>query len=332
MSIFVTSMRPSSSAMEQAAAWMVRVQAGEFGADERAALKAWLADAPEHAAALDLVTQAWNGFGQLSQEPLPAAVSRGFAMGSMKRRPHGHGWAWAGWAAGGLALAAVLVGFLWFDVRADLHFHTDQGQGAVIHLADGSIMHLAGDTDLHVHQDLLTRRVVLTRGQAEFDVMHEARRPFEVETSKIKVRDLGTRFAIRDRGGPVRVLLHEGRIALTDKQSGNALVELSAGQTAEIGGPVEAPKIIVSTALAALPGGPEQMLLRDAPLSQVLVEMGWRTGVDVVIKDEGVAALRVSGVYHTADVPGFLAALAEIEPIRWRKAAEGVFEVDRRKR
>ena len=143
----------------------------------------------------------------------------------------------------------------------------------------------------------------------------------------VAVRDLGTRFVIRDRGGAIRVSLSEGRVALTDKTTGRSLAELSAGQEAEIGGSEASPKVTVTSVLPPLSSGSDRMLLREIPLARVLEAMAWRSGVDVSITDERAGNIKVSGVYRAADIPRFLAALAEVEPIRWRQVGENAFEI-----
>ncbi len=121
--------------------------------------------------------------------------------------------------------------------------------------------------------------------------------------------------------------LSEGRVAVTDKVTGQSLAELSAGQEAEIGGSERSPKVTLEAIPTPLAGDADRMILRDMPLSRVLAEMAWRTGEDISFTDERAGEIKVSGVYRASDIASFLAALTEFEPIRWRKAGEDAFEV-----
>jgi transmembrane sensor len=58
-----------------------------------------------------------------------------------------------------------------------------------------------------------TRRVVtLESGEAYFDVVHDAARPFTVYAGNRRITDLGTKFSVFHNGDDVRVTVQEGRV------------------------------------------------------------------------------------------------------------------------
>lgn len=311
--------------VEAAAAWVVRLQAGPLDADGRAALRAWLAAAPRNAAAMDAAMRAWSGLGQVAPALAPALAPA--PAPAPRRSPAARvpGWMWAG---AGLA-AACAAALVWIAVPTDAHYSTGPDRGGLVRLNDGTAIRLARDTDLSVHQSLLARWASLDHGQAEFDVVHDPRRMFEVRTRAVVVRDIGTRFAVRDRGGAIRVRLFEGRVALADRRTGRRLADLSPGQEARIGGPAAPAAVTVAQAPAPTAGGPDRMLLRETSLTRALAELEWRTGADIELKDGALGRIRVSGVFRTDSAPSFLSALAEIEPIRWRAVNSETFVVER---
>lgn len=308
------------SCLDEAAAWVVRAQAG-LSKTEQAALKAWLAASPEHAAAMDLATRAWSGLGEVAAKPAPAPAR------AVRRRIEPSPWLWAG---GALAAAAVAGLAVLGVMPMEKAYRTGPGDSRVVALADGSQIRLAGDTELRVRDGLFSRAAVLGRGQAEFDIVHDARRPFRVRARQVEVRDLGTRFVVRDRGDAEYVRLLEGRVLLADPTSGRALRELQPGQEAQLSASSGGLAVAVATPahVAMRSGG--RMLLRDTSLFDTLRTIEWQNGVDIVLRDRELGNIRISGSYQTDNAASFLNALAQVEPVRWRVTGPNKFEVSRR--
>ncbi len=325
-----------ASSLDDAARWVVRLQTGDLDKTQQGALKAWLDRSPEHAAALDLAKRAWGGLGQAAVKSAvrAAATPASDASRAVQSRPVRPirrpvvrtGWLWAG----GAALAAC-AGVIWFIQPVETVYRVAPDHRASVQLSDGTQIGLAGDTELHVRMSPFSRSAVLVRGQGDFAVVHDANKPFSVRARSIEVRDIGTRFVVRDRGDAEYVRLIEGRVALVAPATGHMLGELAPGQEARIdGGPA---RPVVTAATSVLPptdGRGDHVRLHDTPLRTALKAFEWREGVDIVLRDPSLADIRVSGVYRTDDTVSFLNALARIEPIRWRAVSPGRFEVIQR--
>src|SRR5690606_31466403 len=94
---------------------------------------------------------------------------------------------------------------------------TAVGEQREITLLDGSHVRLDTDTRMRVRFNEGTRRILLDRGQALFEVAHRAQQPFVVQAGDTEVTALGTRFDVR-RSADVRgarVTLVEGSVAVT---------------------------------------------------------------------------------------------------------------------
>src|SRR5262249_19827673 len=77
-------------------------------------------------------------------------------------------------------------------------FSTQRGQRAEIRLNDGTRVILAAESRIVVPPDFdSTARLVTLTGQASFDVVHNAARPFIVRAGAALIRDIGTRFDVR---------------------------------------------------------------------------------------------------------------------------------------
>src|SRR5260370_434474 len=77
------------------------------------------------------------------------------------------------------------------------------------------------------------RRVALADGQAIFDVVHDARRPFVVEAGGRQVRDVGTQFDVRERGGEFTVTVARGRVEVGSDGSAQPIL-LGPGQRLDV--------------------------------------------------------------------------------------------------
>jgi transmembrane sensor len=84
-------------------------------------------------------------------------------------------------------------------------------------LPDGTVVELNRGTDLAVEfaaGDVGSRRVVLVRGEAHFQVAKDPARPFVVVAGGVAVRAVGTAFSVQLGSEAVAVLVTEGRVAV----------------------------------------------------------------------------------------------------------------------
>src|SRR5690606_20728867 len=115
------------------------------------------------------------------------------------------------------ALAASLVialGGVWWLTEVRGAYATRPGEQKVATLKDGSRIALNTDTRLDVRFDAGRRRIRLDRGEAMFEVAHDADRPFVVVAGDTRVQALGTVFIVRRTGDDVVVTLVKGRVAV----------------------------------------------------------------------------------------------------------------------
>jgi transmembrane sensor len=95
-------------------------------------------------------------------------------------------------------------------------FHTNNGQVQKIELEDGSIVWLNAATTLRVPIPLKQRSIYLDRGEAFFEVKHDAQKPFTVTTGNLVTRDIGTSFNIRAYRAQIEYLVEvaSGQVAV----------------------------------------------------------------------------------------------------------------------
>ncbi|MFC3229721.1 FecR family protein [Marinibaculum pumilum] len=313
--------------LETAAAWLARRREPPANPREAAAREAafadWLDADPRHADAYAQASELWAALevpaGRVlaEQPPLPALPDLASRLPPPRHRGRrGRAPQLTALAA---CLALVVAGILFWRVggldRLASDHATAVGELASISLADGSRIDLNTDTAIAVDLAGAQRQVTLLRGQAMFDVAPDPARPFVVGTPQGEIRVTGTRFDVRlADDGAVVSLLH-GRVALSGSgASAAAAMQLSSGQQAEIGpdGPGPARPFDGAQVTAWLRG---QFVFYDAPLARVVGELNrYRTG-RILILDEGLEDLRVSGVFRIDRPEEALRVIAETLPV-----------------
>ncbi len=140
--------------------------------------------------------------------------------------------------------AALLLffGLTWYhDMKMDrqmeeilLSLAVPAGQRADLTLADGTKVSLNSGTVLHYPPVFSGKeRKVRVEGEARFDVIHDSRHPFIVETYAADVKVLGTNFVVyaEEEAGEFSTSLIEGRVRVTDRSDRTGTWTLEPNQT-----------------------------------------------------------------------------------------------------
>jgi transmembrane sensor len=168
---------------------------------------------------------------------------------------------------------------------------TARGQQAHLRLADGSRVVLAPESRLSYRQEG-NRREVDLEGEAVFEVVHDAERPFVVRSGSALTEDLGTEFAIRayPSDSTVRVVVREGSVAISATgASGTEPVELARGEVgvvAQNGTITEKPVLDLAEYFGWTEG---RLVFNGAKVGYVVAEIGRWRNVDIRVLDPSLA-------------------------------------------
>jgi transmembrane sensor len=232
-----------------------------------------------------------------------------------KSRPH--------WIAAAAAVLVVGAGVSWrlLHVRPRVEATpvervatTGVGERLTIRLADSSVIILGPVSTMRY-----AGRTVALEGIADFNVVHDATRPFRVRAKNAVVTDVGTEFVVRayaaDSG--VDVSVTSGIVAVSGGASDS--VELRAGDVAFVRANGRTAKVAGTSAqtLAAWVDG--RLVFDDVPLSTVAAELGRWFDVQIRIPDPQSARRRVSAVYNQPTLPGVLEAITATLPLRYQR-------------
>ena len=294
--------KPSDALRDEAAAWFAAMR-GPAAADRKTEFDAWMAANPSHRAAYARISEIYNlGKGlEFDHEPAIAANQRQQRQLSV--------------LAAALCLGIISVAtFVWKPLHS------------------GSILTL--DTDSLVRADFTdsTRTLHLERGQARFEVAHEAR-PFTVMAGDMSVTAHGTVFdisALSDGRYSVHLLRGSVEVNQRDRAEGRRILTtkiLAPGQAAETG----------STGLSLLkqfPTGPAgndwPSLLRrfdKIELGELIQEANRYSRMKIRPPAPEVAALRASGTFRINDPQRLASNLALLLDLRARNEPDGTISI-----
>jgi transmembrane sensor len=194
-----------SEKIEQTAAqWVAREDRG-LRPGEGAALSVWLDASIANRLAYLRIRTSWENSARLAA----LQNSPHFSVSTLGRR------SWGRWALAAALTLAVVGGGAYYHVTRQaqqLVYATRIGERPLLRLSDGTRVQLNTDTAVRASITQATRTVTLEKGEAYFEVVHDASRPFTVLAGNRRITDLGTKFSVRRDGDKVTVVVKEGRV------------------------------------------------------------------------------------------------------------------------
>ena len=293
----------SAAEIEAAAAlWLSRREDVDWTPEDQAALNAWLEQSVAHKMAFWRLEFGWGRADRM------AALADGAAP-SPVTPPRLSRFARPAAIAAGLAFAAVIAAPLLFELGPpEKRYETELGARASVPLRDGTRVELNTATRLRADLDGPTRQVWLDRGEAYFDVAHDAARLFVVHAGDRRVTVLGTRFAVRRDGARVEIAVAEGRVRVEVERAAAAAppAVLLGGDriVAEGRSTLRAPRSVekVSEDLAWRDGA---LSFEQAPLSEVAQEFNRYNEVKLSIAEPVASRIHVDGRFEASNVEAF---------------------------
>ncbi|MCQ8182936.1 FecR family protein [Methylomonas sp. SURF-1] len=306
---------------QEAVNWHLRLTSGSADPAAAEACAQWRRQSAEH-------DQAYRDLEALWQQ-LPAALQADRRRRGRpgRRRPvwlrHG-----VGLAAAASLLVAALAGFYpdyWQQPWAD--YRTRIGEQTSVALVDGSIAHLNTDTALDVVWNDNERRVVLLRGEAEFEVAHDPQRPFRVVAGTTSTEALGTRFVVRYDGNSGSVSLLQGKVRASRPSPHGAQADsavLAPGQRLHFGASgLSAPEAADSSAVAAWRRG--RLIANFITLGEAVAEINRYRRVPIRLLDAELAQRPVNIAVDLEHIDNWLDALQQTLPLTVVKAGPWLF-------
>ncbi len=300
--------RDFQAAMEEKACqWIARLQADDASDADREQFALWLAASPAHARAMDAMLAMWEDLDVVRYRREPEKQPS-------RRR----------WLATGLALAASLVVAVLLAPELSLdptrqEYQTRLGEQLAVKLSDGSSAKLNTNSRLSVDFSRGKRQLTLMRGEAFFQVAHDADRPFLVTAGNTEVRALGTAFNILLTGDRSEVTVTEGVVRVTElnaPDSRPAQTELLYSDqrlTGSRSGLSDAASVDAGDLLAWRDG---RLVAHDMPLGALVIELSRYHPNRIFIAEPDLTQTSVSGVFQLEDLDSILLALEHTVGVR----------------
>ena len=298
---------------DAAAAWYVRLQEN-VSEDDWRAYAAWLEADPQNREAFDAVLAASAAVDE--HKSALEAQDTATVMFMRQRHPRRV----VGWAAGVAAVAAALAIFVLtrsppvLEAPQTQTWATAIGETKDVTLSDGSHVRLNTDSQIAATLTAARRDVRLERGEASFDVIHDASRPFVVAAGDRSIQVVGTAFDILRESGAVTVTVARGIVAVSAAGDMAAAKHLEVGDqyAGREGNPAfRIAKVDPAKVLAWQEG---RLIFEDVPLTEVVSSLNRYFGQKVSV-DEAVRDLRFSGILKIDDEPSILRRLESFLPV-----------------
>jgi transmembrane sensor len=224
-----------------------------------------------------------------------------------------------------VAISAIGTGSAFYFQKSEgVTYATPVGGRQTLTLADGTRIELNTDTVLKLNKERGIRSVTLVKGEAYFQVQHDAQRPFVVETAGHTVTDLGTKFTVRAEPDRIEVRLVEGKARLdaVDAAKPQPSMLLKPGDVA------------VATATA--------MSVKRESMNKLSDDLGWRRGLIVfrdttladaaaklnryntnkLVIDARAARLKINGTFRADDAQTFAQMARDVFGLRITTTAD----------
>jgi transmembrane sensor len=205
----------------------------------------------------------------------------------------------------------------------DRTYSTQVGGRTLLNFADHTQIALNTDTVVRFRMTGSERTVWLEKGEAWFDVSHNAANPFTVIVGKHRVTDIGTEFLIRRDSGGTEVALLNGRATLST--DGAPTTMLAPGDDA-IATPVSVSVTRkTSRELAdALAWRRGTLVFRNTRLADAVREFNRYNATKVMIADPSIAGLTFSAEIKDDNLEGFLQLAKTMLNLRADWEANGI--------
>ncbi len=319
----------------QAAAWLVRRDGG-LDAGARAEFERWCAADPRHAAAVREIAAVWAALDRPAAAGLTESMRAELrALGRRDRQR----WLTRGTAA---ALATAACVAVYFGMQ-----HSPRREPAALApvaatarvteperrtLPDGSVVEFKPGAEITVAFREEARVVILKNGEAHFSVTKDPRKPFIVEAATVRIRAVGTAFAVQLGQAEVEVLVTEGKVSVSSPPAastgGSGPPRSGLPPTADAG----APPLVGAgqRAIVALGGSGPKPEVVSIPVAELTERLSWRrprldfsessvaeaialfnrhNRVQLRAADDAVSAMRITGVFGAENIEGFVRAL-----------------------
>jgi transmembrane sensor len=304
-----------------AASWHLRfIERPDLRETLRPQFEKWLASNPTNERAYRDVDRAWKVAQEVADDPqLRALREAALERAHRPRRLRALG-ATAATAIGALIVAALLIarpGTILDGRRAVpspvLVYRSAIGQTRQVRLSDGTLVLLNTGTTVLVRYGPTERQLTLRAGEAYFDVAKDAKRPFRVLVPIGEVIAHGTRFDVRSDRQALKVALLQGIVSV--RRQSRADLWLKPRQLL-VATSLDVKIMPIADPRAYTSWSEGYVIFDNSTVADAAAELNRYSVRKIVIRDVGLARMRVSGTFRTGQSAAFVGALNYYAPVK----------------
>lgn len=313
--------------LSTASEWVVRMSRGPLSPEEQRLYLLWLAEDETRSADIRSTQQAWQLAGNVRKsakairewDRRKSELVREKRSRTLRRR--------IAWISAPAFIAGILM-LLWSAPTSTLPRLDNQavaqtpiGKIEYFELPDRSHLTIAADSLMQVAFTGSNREMLLSRGEAFFEVRADASRPFIIKAGDHQVRVTGTKFNVNydTSSSSMEVAVVEGAVVVTSHPRGQIQDEhvISAGQVVLVPsrGPLVYRRLTPSQASA---WRDRQLYFEDARLSEILLEVNRYSSKPIVSMDPAINDLTLTGQFEAGDPADLLFSLSDIYKVEAR--------------
>ncbi|HEY4125975.1 MAG TPA: FecR domain-containing protein [Rhizomicrobium sp.] len=300
----------------QAAAWIEQRDRDEWSDADQAGLDSWLAQSPSHRAAFWRLEAAWKDSDRLTAfHPVARREAKPrFTLPVFKSVA-----ALAVIAICGAATTAYVMTPDWKT------YSTTVGGREILTLGDGTKIELNTDSVIRVAQSAHERKVWLDKGEAYFEVTHDASRPFAVMVGNRRITDLGTKFLVRSDSDQLKVAVLDGRVQIEEKNGEANPTVLTAGDVVVAARATLTRSRTPTKELESALGWRNGVLVFDnRTLADVAAEFNRYNARKLIVADGKVGQTRIAGTFRADNIDAFVNTAHRVLGLHVEKRGEDI--------
>lgn len=236
---------------------------------------------------------------------------------------------WYSVAAAILLVPLLIAGGIWFTKKPAVEkvylvenpitsaIHAPLGSRINFSLPDGTIGWLNSGSSLEYQLPFSTNRQVAIRGEAWFNVAHDATHPFEIFAGKSKVKVLGTKFNLNayPEENYVEVVLEEGKVEFA---APGVITGVEMKPNERLVYSENSIHIAITDPLKYAAWVEGKLMFRGDPMPEVARRIARWYNVEVELVDKDLEKDVIRGTFQDDSLEDVLHYVSMTSPIRYR--------------
>lgn len=301
-----------------AAKWLQRRQFWDWSADDQAELDLWLEQSSVNLVTYLRLEAAWGRASRLAALRSPMRENK-------PAKTRGDFWPLALKSVAALVVVGTIVaaGADSLLRPKETVYATPVGGHRTIALADHSLIELNTDTVLAVRG----RTARLEKGEAYFQIKHDAGHPFVVVAGDHRIADLGTKFLVRSQPGRLEVALMEGKalVETTDSAPRAQAALLTPGDVAiatqDSISLRRKPEVELANKLSWRRG---LLIFKHTTLADAAAEFNRYNDQKLIVSDQAAGSLKIYGTFRSGNASQFAEAARQLLGLKLNRSGRDI--------